>query len=76
MEDGVIRELRGVRQRLDLLVVVKELEELNGQAFALVLRNLMGEQHAQSIVDYLAKAPAMVWRLLFLLSPSTACPHP
>ena len=35
VEDGVIRELRGVRQRLDLLVVVKELEELDDQVLIL-----------------------------------------
>ena len=37
MEDGVIRELSGVGQSLDLLVVVKELEELDDQVLILEL---------------------------------------
>lgn len=35
MEDGVIRQLGGVRQGLDLLVIVKKLQELDDQVLIL-----------------------------------------
>ena len=35
VEDGVIRQLCGVCQGLDLLVIVKELQELDGQVLIL-----------------------------------------